>query len=86
MIKETPFLSQISPICPKDLLNNAKKKFIIAIAGAAHKLPMLAAKEAVLEQIMTPIFVGEKALIKSCASDLNWDISNFQIINVTGEI
>ena len=88
MIKETPFLSQILPICPKDLLNNAKKKFIkpvIAIAGAAHKLPMLAAKEAVLEKIMTPVFVGEKTLIKSCASDLNWDISNFKIINVIGE-
>lgn len=89
MMKKSPFLSQASPVCPKGLLNNAKKKIVkptIAIARAGHKLPMTAAKEAVLEGIMTPIFVGEETLIKLCASDLNWDISNFQIINTTGEI
>jgi phosphate acetyltransferase len=89
MIKKSPFLSQTSPICPKDLLNNAKNKLIkprIAIASAGHMLPMAAAKEAVLEGIMTPIFVGEEALIKLCANDLNWDISNFQIIHTTGEV
>jgi phosphate acetyltransferase len=46
---------------------------------------MQAAKAAVDESIMEPVFVGEKADIENEAKALSWDISKFQIIDTNGE-
>jgi phosphate acetyltransferase len=82
-----PFLSKHEPICPEHLLTLAKqnKPARTAIVRAGAPLPMQAAKAAVEEGIMEPVFVGEASDIKSEAEVLGWDISKFQIIDTNGE-
>ncbi len=82
-----PFLSQHSPVCPENLLTLAKQNPTAktAIVRAGSPLPMQAAKAAVDEAIMEPVFVGEKADIEKEAKSLFWDISKFQIIDTNGE-
>ncbi len=82
-----PFLSQHSPVCPENLLTLAKQNppAKTAIVRAGSPLPMQAAKAAVDEAIMEPVFVGEKADIEKEAKSLFWDISKFQIIDTNGE-
>ncbi|MGI9350323.1 MAG: phosphate acyltransferase [Rhizobiaceae bacterium] len=82
-----PFLSKLDPVCPEHLLTLAKQNppARTAIVRAGAPLPMQAAKAAFDKGIMEPVFVGEQAEIQSEAENLDWDISNFQIINTTGE-
>ena len=86
--EQSPFLSAKTPTCPPGLIEKAKlyPKPRIAIAGAGEISSMVAAKEATLLDIMTPIFIGKKELIKFAAAELNWDIDGFEIIDVNGEI
>ena len=44
-------------------------------------LPMLSAMEAVKENLITPIFIGDKKEIQKCAEQLKWDISKFEIVD-----
>ena len=69
--------------CPNNLLNVAKKKNNItaAIVNAGKPLPMHSAMEAVKENLIIPIFIGDKEEINKCAAQLKWNISKFKIIH-----
>ena len=76
-------LSNKEIVCPENLLRVAKnKKDVTAgIANAGKLLPMLSAMEAVKENLITPIFIGDKKEIQKCAEQLKWDISKFEIVD-----
>ena len=42
---------------------------------------MLSVQDAVNENLITPIFIGNKVDILKCAEQLKWDISSFEIID-----
>ena len=70
-------------VCPNNLLKVAlKNKAVTAgIVNAGKILPMLSVMEAVKENLITPIFIGDKNEIEKCAKDLNFDISKYEIIH-----
>ena len=76
-------LSNKEIICPNNLLNFAHKKkgVKVAVVNAGKPLPMLSVQDAVNENLIEPIFIGNKDEINKCAQDLKWDISNFEIIH-----
>ena len=76
-------LSNKEIVCPNNLLDNAHKKKGVkaAIVNAGKLLPMLSVQDAVNENLIDPIFIGDQKEILECASNLNWDISNYEIIN-----
>jgi phosphate acetyltransferase len=76
-------LSNKEIVCPNNLLDHAHKKkgVKIAIVNAGKPLPMLSAQDAVNENLIEPIFIGNKNEILKCAEDLKWDISNYEIID-----
>ncbi len=76
-------LSDKEIICPNNLLNVAhKKKGVTAgIVNAGKPLPMLSVMDAVNEDLILPVFIGDKTEIEKCAYDLKFDISNFEIIH-----
>ena len=76
-------LSDKTIVCPSNLIKLAKEKKKIAagIVNAGKPLPMYSTMEAVKENLITPIFIGEKDEILKCAEELKWDISNYEIIN-----
>ena len=80
-------LSNKKIICPENLLKFAKnKKDVTAgIVNAGKPLPMHSAMEAVKENLITPIFIGDKNEIKKYAEQLKWDISKYEIINESVE-
>ena len=69
--------------CPNNLLKSAKdkKNIVAAIVNAGKPLPMHSAMEAVKENLIIPIFIGDKKEINKCAAQLNWDISKFEIVH-----
>ena len=80
-------LSNKKIVCPENLLRVAKnKKNVTAgIVNAGKPLPMHSAMEAVKENLITPIFIGDKNEIKKYAEQLKWDISKYEIINESVE-
>ena len=76
-------LSNKEIVCPNNLLNVAHKKkgIKVAIVNAGKPLPMLSVHDAVNENLVEPIFIGDEKEILKCADDLKWDISKFEIIN-----
>ena len=76
-------LSDKEIVCPNNLLNFAhKKKGVLAgIVNAGKPLPMLSVMDAVNENLIVPIFIGNKDEIKKCADDLKFDISKFEIFH-----
>ncbi len=76
-------LSKKEIICPDNLLNVAhKKKGVKAgIVNAGKPLPMQSVQDAVKENLIEPIFIGDEKEINKCAQDLKWDISNYEIIH-----
>ena len=76
-------LSNKEIVCPENLLSVAKNKINVTagIVNAGKPLPMHSALEAVKQNLITPIFIGEKNEIQKCAEQLKWDISKFEIIN-----
>ena len=76
-------LSNKEVICPKNLLDVARKKkgVTVGIVNAGKPLPMLSVMEAVSENLIVPIFIGDKKEIEKCASDLKWDISQYKLIH-----
>ena len=86
-MSQNPFLSNAEAICPRHLLDLAKQSSPAktAIVRAGAPLPMQAAKDAVEEGIMEPVFVGEEAEISREAEKLAWDISQFRLVNTNGE-
>ena len=76
-------LSSKEIVCPNNLLNIAhnKKGVKVAIVNAGKPLPMISVQDAVNENLVEPIFIGDKKEILKCAEDLKWDISQYEIIN-----
>ena len=76
-------LSNKEIICPNNLLDVAHKKkgIKVAIVNAGKPLPMLSVQDAVNENLIEPIFIGNKKEILDCAEDLKWDISSYEIIH-----
>ena len=76
-------LSNKEIVCPDNLLNVAKEKKDVTagIVNAGKPLPMHSAMEAVKENLITPIFIGDEDEIRKCAEQLKWDISKYEIIN-----
>lgn len=87
MTVENMFLSQREAVCPDWLLNMAQKAATprVAIARAGAPLPMEAARDATEANIMEPVFTGERHLIEAEAARLDWDITQFQLIEAKGE-
>ena len=76
-------LSSKEIICPNNLLDLAHKKkgIKVAVVNAGKPLPMLSIQDAVNENLIEPIFIGDEKEILKCAEDLKWDISKYEIIN-----
>lgn len=81
------FLSPADPVCPAGLIDLARGAgpARVAIARAGATLPMAAARQATDAGVMTPIFVGERAMIEAEAEALGWDISSFRLVEAEGE-
>ena len=80
-------LSNKEIVCPNNLLDQAHKKkgVKVAIVNAGLPLPMISVQDAVNENLITPIFIGDKDKIIKCAEDLKWDISSYEIIHEPSE-
>ena len=80
-------LSNKEIICPNNLLDVAHKKkgVKVAVVNAGKPLPMLSIQDAVNENLIEPILIGDKKEILKCADDLQWDISQYEIIDETVE-
>ena len=76
-------LSNKEIVCPNNLLDYAhqKKGVKAGIVNAGKPLPMLSVQDAVKENLIDPIFIGDKKEIIKCAEDLKWDVSKFEIID-----
>ncbi|WP_435149484.1 bifunctional enoyl-CoA hydratase/phosphate acetyltransferase [Candidatus Pelagibacter bacterium nBUS_32] len=76
-------LSNKEIVCPNNLLDEAHKKkgVKVAVVNAGKPLPMLSVQDAVNENLIEPIFIGDKKEILKCAEDLKWDISEYEIID-----
>jgi phosphate acetyltransferase len=62
-----------------------KKGVKVAVVNAGKPLPMLSVQDAVNENLIEPIFIGDKKEILKCADDLKWDISKYEIIDESVE-
>ncbi len=80
-------LSNKKIICPNNLIEVARKTGVVdaAIVNAGEIFPMESVLKAVENNLINPIFIGHESQIKKYAEKLNWDISNFKIINETDE-
>ena len=76
-------LSNKEIVCPNNLLDYAhqKKGVKAAVVNAGKPLPMLSVQDAVKENLIDPIFIGDKKEIVKCAENLKWDVSKFEIID-----
>ncbi len=76
-------LSKKEIVCPINLLEIAKKKgpAKVVIVNAGKKVTVESAKQAVEENLIIPVFVGDKVLINKIAKEINWDISKYEIIH-----
>ena len=76
-------LSNKEIVCPNNLLDVAHKKKGVkaAIVNAGLPLPMLSVQDAVKENLIIPIFIGNKEDILKYAEQLKWDISSYEIIH-----
>ena len=80
-------LSNKEITCPNNLLNLAHKKKAVkaGIVNAGKPLPMQSIQDAVKENLIEPIFIGDKKEILKCAEDLKWNISDYEIIDEPDE-
>ena len=80
-------LSNKEIVCPENLLRFAKKKKDVTagIVNAGKPLPMLSVMDAVKEDLILPILIGDKNEIQKCADDLKFDISQYEIIHEPDE-
>ena len=70
-------------ICPNNLLNVAHKRKGVkaAIVNAGKPLPMQSVMDAVKENLINPVFIGNKDEIQRCASEIQFDVSNYELIH-----
>ena len=76
-------LSDKEIVCPNNLLDVAhqKKGISAGIVNAGKSITMMSVMDAVNENLITPTFIGNKEEIEKCALELNFDISEFEIID-----
>ncbi len=76
-------LSNKEIVCPNNLLDVAHKKkgVKVAVVNAGKPLPMLSIQDAVNENLVEPIFIGDKKEIQKCAGEIKWDISQYEIFH-----
>ena len=76
-------LSKKEIICPNNLLQVAKKKgpAKAVIVNAGKKVAIESTKQAFENKLIIPVFVGDKSVIIDIAKEVDWDISNFEIIH-----
>ena len=76
-------LSNKEIVCPDNLLNitQNKKEVKAAIVNAGKPLVMISAMDAVEENLIIPILIGDKNEIENCANNLKFDISKYEIIH-----
>ena len=76
-------LSNKEIICPNNLLNAAHKKKGVkaAIVNAGKHLSMLSIQDAVKENLIEPVFIGDKDEILYCANEVRFDISSYEVIH-----
>ncbi len=80
-------LSDKEIVCPNNLLDVAhlKKGIPAGIVNAGKSITMMSVMDAVNENLIIPIFIGDKSEIEKCALELSFDISEFQIIDEKNE-
>ena len=80
-------LSNKEIVCPENLLRVAKNKKDVpaGILNAGKALPMHSTMEAVKENLITPIFIGDKKEILKCDEQLKWNINKYEIIDESVE-
>ena len=76
-------LSDKEIVCPNNLLDVAhqKKGVSAGIVNAGKLITMMSVMDAVNENLIIPIFIGDQEEIEKCALNLNFDISSFDIID-----
>ena len=76
-------LSKKKIICPENLLKIAKTKGPVkaVIVNAGKAVSIESTKQAVDEDLINPVFVGDKNIIEKLAGDIKWDISKYEIID-----
>lgn len=74
--------------CPKSLLKLAQKYPPVrtAIVNAGAHLPMASAEAATMGRLIEPVFFGNAEEIKSQATMLDWDISQYEVVDATDEV
>ncbi len=80
-------LSDKEIVCPNNLLDVAhqKKGVSAGIVNAGKSITMMSVMDAVNENLITPTFIGNKEEIEKCALELNFDISQFEILDEKNE-
>ena len=80
-------LSNKEIVCPNNLLDVAhqKKGISAGIVNAGKSITMMSVMDAVHENLINPIFIGNKEEIEKCALELNFDISEFEILDEKNE-
>ena len=76
-------LSSKEIVCPENLLKLAKTKgpVKVVIVNAGKAVSIVSTKQAFDEGLIEPVFIGDKKVIETLASDTKWDISKFEIID-----
>ena len=80
-------LSQLTPVCPPQLLRQAQAlpAMTTAVVNAGSELALESAKLAFEAGIIVPILVGDIAAISKAAETINWSIDEFELIASEGE-
>ena len=80
-------LSDKEIVCPNNLLDVAhqKKGISAGIVNAGKSITMMSVMDAVNENLIIPTFIGNKEEIEKCALELNFDISEFEILDEKNE-
>ena len=75
-------LSDKEILIPTNLLNLASstKKVKAAIISAENNMVMESTRDATLNSLIDPIFIGNKKIIQREAEKIEWDIGHFDII------
>ena len=75
-------LSQLTPVCPQPLLNQAQAlpAMATAVVNAGSELALESARLAFEAGIIVPILVGNIAAIQKAAQAIDWNIDQFELI------
>ena len=75
-------LSQLTPVCPQPLLNQAQAlpAMVTAVVNAGSERALESAKLAFEAGIIVPILVGNIAAIQKAAQAIDWNIDQFELI------